>query len=121
MWGSNAVNGIINIISKNSKDTQGFMVSVGGGSEDKGLTAFVTEAAARTTACTTVSTASGLNATDPSCQVAVLNFPLRHFRLQESQLIPKPKMTGARVRAAFESTGTRLSATPSNCKATSSK
>ena len=38
MWGSNAVNGIINIISKNSKDTQGLMISVGGGSEDKGIT-----------------------------------------------------------------------------------
>lgn len=38
VWGSNAVNGIINIITKNSKDTQGLMVTAGGGSEDKGIT-----------------------------------------------------------------------------------
>ena len=37
VWGSNAVNGVINIISKNSKDTQGLLVSAGGGSEDKGI------------------------------------------------------------------------------------
>ena len=38
VWGSNAVNGIINIITKNSKDTQGLMVAAGGGSEDNGIT-----------------------------------------------------------------------------------
>ena len=38
VWGSNAVNGIINIISKNSKDTQGLLISAGGGSEDRGMT-----------------------------------------------------------------------------------
>jgi iron complex outermembrane recepter protein len=37
VWGSNAVNGIINIITKNSKDTQGLLVSAAGGSEDKGI------------------------------------------------------------------------------------
>ena len=31
LWGSNAVNGVINIITKNSKDTQGLYVSAGGG------------------------------------------------------------------------------------------
>jgi len=34
MWGANAVNGVINIITKNSKSTQGGVVSAGGGSED---------------------------------------------------------------------------------------
>ena len=37
VWGSNTLNGIINIISKNSKDTQGAMVVAGGGTEDKGF------------------------------------------------------------------------------------
>ena len=38
VWGSNAVNGIINIITKNAKDTQGGLVSAIGGSEDKTIT-----------------------------------------------------------------------------------
>ena len=33
LWGSNAVNGVINIISKNSKDTLGGFVEAGGGAE----------------------------------------------------------------------------------------
>ncbi len=36
IWGPNAVNGVINIITKDSKDTRGEMVSVGGGNEDQG-------------------------------------------------------------------------------------
>lgn len=36
IWGANAVNGIINIITKNSKDTHGAMVSAGGGNVDQG-------------------------------------------------------------------------------------
>ena len=35
VWGANAVNGVINIITKSSKDTQGGLVSVGGGSVDQ--------------------------------------------------------------------------------------
>ncbi|HEV2454610.1 MAG TPA: TonB-dependent receptor [Verrucomicrobiae bacterium] len=31
LWGANAVNGVVNIITKNSKDTQGTLVSVSGG------------------------------------------------------------------------------------------
>ena len=38
VWGSNAVNGIINIITKHSKDTQGAMVSAVGGTVDKAIT-----------------------------------------------------------------------------------
>jgi iron complex outermembrane recepter protein len=34
IWGANAVNGVINIITKSSRDTQGLTVSVGGGSQD---------------------------------------------------------------------------------------
>jgi len=37
MWGANAVNGIINIITKNAKDTQGWFISTGGGNEEKGF------------------------------------------------------------------------------------
>jgi iron complex outermembrane receptor protein len=36
IWGANAVNGIINIITKSSKDTHGSMVAVGGGNIDQG-------------------------------------------------------------------------------------
>lgn len=32
LWGANAVNGVINIVSKNARDTQGFYGEVGGGS-----------------------------------------------------------------------------------------
>ena len=36
VWGANAVNGVINIITKNSKDTQGVTVSAGAGSDHTG-------------------------------------------------------------------------------------
>jgi iron complex outermembrane receptor protein len=34
LWGSNAVNGVVNIITKSSKDTQGLLVDARGGSQD---------------------------------------------------------------------------------------
>lgn len=37
VWGPNAVNGVINIITKNSKDTQGALLSAGGGNEEQGF------------------------------------------------------------------------------------
>ena len=37
LWGANAVNGVINIITKSAKDTQGFLVEGGGGDELKGF------------------------------------------------------------------------------------
>jgi iron complex outermembrane receptor protein len=36
IWGANAVNGVINIISKRAKDTQGASVTLGGGDVDQG-------------------------------------------------------------------------------------
>lgn len=39
IWGSNAVNGVINIITKNSRDTHGALLSAGGGNVDQGMTA----------------------------------------------------------------------------------
>jgi len=36
LWGANAVNGIINIITKNAKDTQGNLFTAGTGTEEKG-------------------------------------------------------------------------------------
>jgi iron complex outermembrane receptor protein len=36
IWGANAVNGVINIITKNAKDSQGALVSLGGGNIDQG-------------------------------------------------------------------------------------
>ncbi len=38
LWGANAVNGIINIITKDAKDTQGGLLTGGGGSEETGFT-----------------------------------------------------------------------------------
>jgi iron complex outermembrane receptor protein len=35
LWGANAVNGVVNILSKSARDTQGFLASVDGGTEDQ--------------------------------------------------------------------------------------
>ena len=35
MWGANAVNGVINILTKDARDTQGGLVTFGGGSEER--------------------------------------------------------------------------------------
>jgi len=40
LWGANAVNGIINIITKSAKDTQGNLVTLGAGSEERGFGGF---------------------------------------------------------------------------------
>ncbi len=40
IWGANAVNGIINIITKSAKDTHGSMVSMSGGNVDQGAAAY---------------------------------------------------------------------------------
>lgn len=40
IWGTNAVNGVINIITKNSKDSHGVLISVGGGEVDQGTGEF---------------------------------------------------------------------------------
>jgi iron complex outermembrane recepter protein len=37
IWGSNAVNGVINIITKKAQDTRGTLVSAGGGNVDQGF------------------------------------------------------------------------------------
>ena len=37
IWGPNAVDGVINIITKSTKDTQGALVSAGGGNEEQGF------------------------------------------------------------------------------------
>ena len=38
LWGSNAVNGVINVVSKRAPDTQGALVSIGGGAEEQFFT-----------------------------------------------------------------------------------
>ena len=40
IWGTNAVNGVINIITKNAKDTHSGLASVGGGSVDHAISGF---------------------------------------------------------------------------------
>lgn len=37
MWGANAVNGVINVITKQAKDTRGLLAAAGGGSEERGF------------------------------------------------------------------------------------
>jgi iron complex outermembrane receptor protein len=37
LWGANAVNGVINIITKGAQDTQGGLVTAGGGNQEKGF------------------------------------------------------------------------------------
>ena len=37
LWGANAVNGVINVITKDAKDTQGLLVAGGGGTEQHGF------------------------------------------------------------------------------------
>jgi iron complex outermembrane receptor protein len=37
LWGANAVNGVINIITKSAADTQGLLVSGGGGTQERGF------------------------------------------------------------------------------------
>jgi iron complex outermembrane recepter protein len=37
VWGANAVNGVVNIITKNATETQGLLATAGGGSEEKGF------------------------------------------------------------------------------------
>jgi iron complex outermembrane receptor protein len=39
MWGANAVNGVINIVSKRALDTQGTLVTAGGGTEERAFAA----------------------------------------------------------------------------------
>ena len=38
LWGANAVNGVINIITKSARDTQGLLISGGGGIEERAFT-----------------------------------------------------------------------------------
>ncbi|HNJ36817.1 MAG TPA: TonB-dependent receptor [Nitrosomonas sp.] len=40
IWGANAVNGAINIITKHTKATQGNLITTGGGSEERGFATF---------------------------------------------------------------------------------
>ncbi|HTG36158.1 MAG TPA: TonB-dependent receptor [Thermoanaerobaculia bacterium] len=40
LWGANAVNGVINILTKSAADTQGSLVSLGGGTEERALASF---------------------------------------------------------------------------------
>ncbi|MFN2510578.1 MAG: TonB-dependent receptor plug domain-containing protein [Pyrinomonadaceae bacterium] len=37
LWGANAVNGVINIITKDSRDSQGGLVTSGGGTDERGF------------------------------------------------------------------------------------
>lgn len=40
MWGANAVNGVINIITKKAKDTQGNLIAAGGGNQEQGFVGY---------------------------------------------------------------------------------
>jgi iron complex outermembrane receptor protein len=40
LWGANAVNGVINILTRSSHETQGALVTLGGGKEEEGFASF---------------------------------------------------------------------------------
>jgi iron complex outermembrane receptor protein len=40
LWGANAVNGVINILTKSARDTQGTLVTIGGGNQQEATAAF---------------------------------------------------------------------------------
>lgn len=40
IWGPNAVNGVINVITKSSKETRGMLATAGGGNEEQGFAGF---------------------------------------------------------------------------------
>jgi len=40
IWGPNAVNGVINVITKDARDTKGTLASIGGGNEEQGFANF---------------------------------------------------------------------------------
>ncbi|PYQ56739.1 MAG: TonB-dependent receptor [Acidobacteria bacterium] len=40
LWGANAVNGVINILTKSARDTQGRLATAGGGTEERGFGSF---------------------------------------------------------------------------------
>jgi iron complex outermembrane recepter protein len=40
LWGANAVNGVINIITKKAKDTQGSLAVAGGGTQERGFSSY---------------------------------------------------------------------------------
>jgi iron complex outermembrane receptor protein len=40
LWGANAVNGVINILTRSSHETQGTLVTLGGGKEEEGFASF---------------------------------------------------------------------------------
>ena len=40
IWGPNAVNGVINVITKSSKETKGMLATAGGGNEEQGFAGF---------------------------------------------------------------------------------
>ncbi len=61
IWGPNAVNGVINIITKSAQDTQGMLATVGGGDFEQGFADFRYGGGKRT-ASTIASTARALRA-----------------------------------------------------------
>jgi iron complex outermembrane receptor protein len=52
LWGANAVNGVINIITKPARDTQGGLLTLGGGSYDRGTGRHAMAAPMETTSST---------------------------------------------------------------------
>ncbi|MGH9556109.1 MAG: TonB-dependent receptor plug domain-containing protein, partial [Terriglobales bacterium] len=40
LWGANAVNGVVNVITRDAKDTQGMLASAGAGTVDRGFSSF---------------------------------------------------------------------------------
>ncbi len=100
IWGPNAVNGVINIITKSAKDTQGVLVSAGGGNEEQGFLNF---------------RYGGGNGRDLNYRVYGKGFT----RGPEDHPMDRISTIGARRKPASAWTGSENPATHSPCRATS--
>ena len=100
IWGANAVNGVINIITKKAQETQGGLLVAGGGSEEQGF--------------------GGVRYGGKSARISSIACMARpSTAMPPSIVMGRISMTGAWARRASAWTGMDNTATPSRPKATS--
>jgi iron complex outermembrane receptor protein len=96
VWGANAVNGVINILTKSAKDTHGGLVSVGAGTEDRAQAMAQYGASAGTLGSWRVYGRYAMNANSPSIPgspaVDDAHFSQMGFR-SDWDLSPRDKLT----------------------------
>ena len=120
LWGANAVNGIINIITKEAKDTQGGLVTAGTGGEEEGFGAIRYGGQIGETAH--FRTYAKYFDRDGTATNAAMASPSPGPRSRRRVPVP-PTMTWATIgmpfRSAFVPTGTRPTTTGSRSRETS--